>query len=389
MNSEDSPMHMYLDCTHGISGDMTLAVLSHLGVNLAPFTKILADAGIVCQISVRQENRAAGPGCCVDVTWEDNQPLRHPADIAAIFQKLAVSEVVRDRSLAALEALTLAEAHAHQIPPEAVHFHEVGAIDTLADIAGACWALERLGIDRITASPLPWFSGSVRCAHGLIPLPAPAAAYLMCGKPVRAAAAPACEELVTPTGAALLHVLAQAFEEGPEGRLAAIGTGYGSRPAPAGLRAVLFEPVPEQCPPLGGSEYVLQLETHLDHLTGEELGLALEALAALPQTLDVLWLPGVGKKNRPAGLLRVLCALRDEHAVSVAVLRHTHTLGLRRQAIERAILPREVVLREQDALSLAAKAYTLEGARYERLEADSVREAAERLGVGAPALRFR
>ncbi|MDR3361603.1 MAG: LarC family nickel insertion protein [Desulfovibrio sp.] len=383
-------MRLYLDCGHGISGDMTLAALNHLGVDLTPFEEILARAGIVCRISARAEIRAGGPGRRVDVTWEDEQPLRHPSDIAAILQKLAVSEAARDKALDVLEALTQAEAHAHGISAEEVHFHEVGAIDTLADIAGVCWALETLGVSEVTASPLPWFSGSAQCAHGLIPLPAPATAYLMRGKPVRTAAPPANEELVTPTGAALLHVLAESFADGPEGVLTAVGTGYGARPAPAGLRALLFESVParvsHQC---GGHEQVLQLETHLDHLTGEELGMALTALNALPQVLDALWLPGVGKKNRPAGLLRVLCAPCDGDAVSLAVLRHTHTLGLRRQRLERVVLPREAAVCEQGGATLAAKAYTLEGARYTRPEADSVREEAERLGVGAPALRFR
>ena len=138
----------------------------------------------------------------------------------------------------------------------------------------------------------------------------------------------------------------------------------------------------------GGLEQVLQLETHLDHLSGEELGLALTALTALPETLDVLWLPGIGKKNRPAGLLRVLCRPADGESVSLAILRHTHSLGLRRQRLERLALPREAAGLHRAGETLEAKAYTLEGRRYVRAEADAVKAAAARLGVGAPALRF-
>ncbi len=381
-------MDLYLDCGNGISGDMTLAALVHLGLDPAPLAAALARAGVDCRIEAWLETRAGGPGRRVDVSWEDGQPLRHPADIAAIFNRLELGGTALRRALAVLEALTLAEAEAHQIAPERVHFHEVGAIDTLVDIAGACWGLEQLGVGRVTAAPLPWFSGTMECAHGLIPLPSPAALWLMRGKPVRPTSAR--EELVTPTGAALVHVLVDEFSDGPQGVLTALGTGYGSRPAPAGLRAWLVEPVAESVSHAqGGLEQVLQLETHLDHLSGEELGLALTALTALPETLDVLWLPGIGKKNRPAGLLRVLCHPADGESVSLAVLRHTHSLGLRRQRLERLVLPREAAGLIRAGETLEAKAYTLEGQRYVRVEADAVKAAAARLGVGAPALRFR
>lgn len=381
-------MDLYLDCGNGISGDMTLAALVHLGLDIAPLASALARAGVNCRIETWPETRVGGPGRRVDVSWDEVQPLRHPADIAAVFAVLDMGGAARQRALAVLEALTLAEAEAHQIPPEEVHFHEVGAIDTLVDIAGACWGLEQLGVRRVTASPLPWFSGTVQCAHGLIPLPAPAAAWLMRGKPVRPT--DAREELVTPTGAALVHVLVDEFTDGPQGVLRALGTGYGSRPAPGGLRAWLAEPAPEAVSHArGGREQVLQLETHLDHLSGEELGMALTALAASPEVLDVLWLPGIGKKNRPAGLLRVLCRPEDEEDVSLGVLRHTHSLGLRRQCLERLVLPREAAELIDAGERLEAKAYILEGRRYVRAEAEAVKSASARLGVGAPALRFK
>ena len=117
-------MEMYGDCANGISGDMTLAALAHLGVDFAPLTACLERAGVACVIECREENRAGGPGCCVDVRWrEEEQPLRHPADIAAIFRRADVAERVRGRALAVLDGLTQAEAHAHRIPAEQVHFH--------------------------------------------------------------------------------------------------------------------------------------------------------------------------------------------------------------------------------------------------------------------------
>ena len=139
--------HLFLDCSHGMSGDMTLASLAHLGVDLSPLPGLLAQAGVACRLEVWREERGGGPGCRVEVSWEaEGQPLRHPADIAAIFAAVPVADRVRERALAVLEALTLAEAEAHGIAPEEVHFHEVGAVDTLVDILGARWALDRLGV---------------------------------------------------------------------------------------------------------------------------------------------------------------------------------------------------------------------------------------------------
>lgn len=383
---------IYIDCTHGISGDMTLAALTHLGVDFTPLPSLLAAAGVDCTLTHWQEERTGGPGMRVEVDWKaEAQPLRHPADIAAIFQRVAVSDRVRERALAVLGALSAAEAHAHRIPVDEVHFHEVGAVDTLVDILGVCWGLEQLNCTRVTASPLPWFGGSIECAHGRIPLPAPATAWLMQGKPVTPTTA--TTELVTPTGAALVHTLVDAFEA-PRGRLGRMGTGYGSRPAPAGLRVweVFADEVQTRCDGLaqeqGGREEVCQLECHLDHLSGEELGMALEALAATPAVLDVLWLPGVGKKNRPSGALRVLCAPEHEETVAALTLRHTHTLGLRRALLQRHVLPRAQTVCPLAGEEVPAKAYTLEGQDYVRPEADAVRDCAARLGVGAPALRL-
>ena len=160
-------MEVYLDCGGGISGDMTLAALAHLGVDFFPLTAALEKAGVPCTLEIREEVRAAGPGRCADVRWrQDEQSLRHPSDIASIFNAVDVPCAVRARALSVLDALTEAEAYAHQIPRDLVHFHEVGAVDTLVDILGVCYGLDQLGVRRITASSLPWFSGSIECAHG-------------------------------------------------------------------------------------------------------------------------------------------------------------------------------------------------------------------------------
>lgn len=378
-------MRLYLDCRAGISGDMVLAALCHLGLDLEPFQELLRGAGIECSLRQWPEHRAAGPGFRAEVTWRNPQPLRHPEDMATIMARVAVSARVRRKALDVLDALAHAEAHAHNIPLEEVHFHEVGAIDTLADILGTVWGLERLGVSGVTASPLPWFSGTVECEHGALPLPAPATAWLMQDKPVFPTEART--ELITPTGAALVHVLAENFAEGPEGVLRRLGTGYGARQAPAGLRAWLLDAAADAAEMEGVvRERVTVLESHMDHLSGEDLGAALEALAAMPQALDVLWLPGVGKKNRPAGSLRVLCLPEHADAVCAAVFRHTHTLGLRCHTLQRRALPREECTLDTECGPLRAKRYTLGGREYVRPESDDLRAAAARCGVGVPGL---
>lgn len=369
-------MQAYIDCRAGISGDMTLAALCDVGLDLAPLEAMLRSAGIDCTVRHWRETRAGGPGCRVEVEWNTPQPLRHPADMAAIIAKMPLTDSVRSRALAALHALTEAEAHAHQIAPEDVHFHEVGGVDTLADIVGTAWGLARLGISRVHASALPWFTGTVQCDHGLLPLPAPATAYLMRGKPVFAT--DATTELVTPTGAAILHALVDSHSHGPCGTLHSMGTGFGSRPSVSGLRLWLIEEYSN----ISTLETVALLESHIDHLSGEALGAAIEALSALPEVLDVLWLPGITKKNRPGGALRILCLPPHADIVLAALFRHTHTLGIRRQYIERAVLPRSAGTIATAHGTMPAKIYTVDGHDYARPEADAAKGTAGWGGLG-------
>ena len=376
-------MLVYFDCRAGISGDMALAALAHLGVDFKPLQEMFHAVGISCTLELTPEVRAAGPGMRADVRWEDAQPLRHPADLARIIRQLPLEDCVREHAVAVVDALAQAEAQAHAVTVDEVHFHEVGAIDTLVDIVGAVWGLHRIGAVQIIASPLPWFSGTVECAHGTLPLPAPATACLMKNKPCFPS--DATEELITPTGAALIHVLAQSHAQcPPAGVPLALGTGYGSRPAPAGLRTWLIRLQTEE-----RLEQITLLETHIDHLSGEELGSAITALGTSdPTPLDILWLPGVTKKNRPGGCLRVLCRPEHAEALTTSLFRHTHSLGIRRQQMERVVLPRAAATLRGPAGPLRAKSYLLEGQEYLRPEQDALNDAAHALGLGVPGVRF-
>ena len=397
-------MLLYLDCGAGISGHMTLAALAHLGVDFVPLTRALAQVGVLCSIDVVGNARGAvgpaGPGSTVAIRWHQGglRPCRL-TEFTEIFEKVDVPSRVRQRATAVARALAEACAHACQMPVDAVRLAEADAeaeVDAgdgqgyashaLVHILGAAYGLEALGVERLTASALPWFSGRVVSAHGNIPLPRPATALLMQGKPVFATEAR--QELITPTGAALVHALAEEFVAGPQGIVTALGTGYGPESSGGWLRAWLVEQAGGRADhALGGNESVVQFESHIDHLNGEDLGMALTALCAMPEVLDVLWLPGVGKKNRPAGLLRVLCLPGQRQCVADAVLRHTHTLGLRVQTLERIVAPRHAATAEVAGQQLPAKEYVIEGQTYIRPEADALEAAARQRGIGVPALR--
>lgn len=392
-------MLLHLDCGAGISGAATLAALAHLGVDYAPLVAALADAGVLCSIDVANAAGLAGPGCRVRIRWQKGgqQPFSLP-ECTAIIDNIDVTSRVRQRAAVAVHALAEACAYARQTPTAAVE--TPGSIEAeelkrgeaeaeataLIHILGAAFGLEALGVERLTASALPLFTGSVASAHGSIPLPRPETAFLMQGKAVFATEA--SEELVTPTGAALVHALADEIVCGPQGVVAGLGTGYGLQSSAGGLRVWLVQEAGHGADHTrGGNEAVVQFESHIDHLNGEDLGMALTALSSMPEVLDVLWLPGVGKKNRPAGLLRVLCLPGHRPEVADAVLRHTHTLGLRVQTLERIVGPRHAAVAEVAGQQLPAKEYVIEGQTYLRPEADALEAAARQRGVGVPALR--
>lgn len=372
---------LHLDCPAGISGDMFLAAMADLGVGFGPVGEAFARAGIEVEIAAQAARDKGVAGRRMDIRAPGAQPLRHLADLAGIVRVLPLSDGVRARSEAAFVRLAEVEASVHGCAVEDIHFHEVGAVDTLVDVVGAFWALETLGVGRVTCSRLPWFTGTVRCAHGLMPLPAPATAALLQGKPVYPTEL--VGEIVTPTGALLLDRLVDEFVSGPSGRIERSGLGLGTMELPTvnGLRAFLLA---SDGP---GIERVMVLETNVDHLTGEEIGgvfgVLLEAGA-----LDVLFLPGVMKKNRPGGLLQILCRPGDLPRIRDLAFAQTMTLGLRVTETMRAVLPRAAVSRPSPWGDLPAKEVLVDGQRYSRPEFEALQALARRTGRSVTQLRY-
>lgn len=233
---------LHLDASFGLGGDMFLAALADLGYDPALLQEALRVAGLDVALSCPRTERRGLAGRTLSIVFPEAQPLRHLPDILRILSAMPLPPRVRERSARAFERLAEAEAAVHGISVDQVHFHEVGAVDTLADVAGAFHALHVLGVDRVTCGPLPWFTGTVRCAHGVLPLPAPATLELLKGKPVFPT--DFTQEIITPTGALILDQCVDAFASGPQGRVLATGTGYGTLdlgPDGHGLRAVLHE----------------------------------------------------------------------------------------------------------------------------------------------------
>jgi uncharacterized protein (TIGR00299 family) protein len=355
--------------------------VADLGVDFSQLQAGFARAGVHVEITARDVTDKGISGKRLEVAASDAQPLRHLADLTEIVRALPFSERVRSRSEDAFGRLAEVEAGVHGCALEHVHFHEVGAVDTLVDVVGAFWALETLDVTRVTCSSLPWFSGTVRCAHGLLPLPAPATVALLQGKPVYPTQFEG--ELITPTGALLLDRMVDEFTFGPSGRLRRCGLGLGTMELPTvnGLRALLVEGRGPQ------TERIVVFETNVDHLTGEEIGGVFGVLLDAG-ALDVLFLPGVMKKNRPGGLLQVLCRPKDMERIRDLTFAQTMTLGLRITETTRVVLPRATAVRQTPWGEARAKETELDGQRYTRPEFDALQDLARRTGHSVAQLRY-
>ena len=277
---------------------------------------------------------------------------RNFADIRALIQKSALSKWVKEKSIAVFHRVAVAEGKIHGHPPEQVHFHEVGAVDSIVDIVGACVALEMLGKPRVLAASPIEGTGMIRCAHGNFPIPAPATLEILSARGITIQQCEEPGELLTPTGAAILAEFAESF--GPMQQLTVEKIGYGlgtrqNKTRPNVVRAILGEESKVQGPKskVGGAldwetDTIAVLETNLDDINAEWLGAFVEK-AFTAGALDVFHTPVQMKKNRPGVLLTVLCACDDADRFSEMILRETTAFGVRRTQAERRKLRREIV----------------------------------------------
>jgi pyridinium-3,5-bisthiocarboxylic acid mononucleotide nickel chelatase len=343
----------YFDCPTGIAGNMCLGALLDVGVPLSHLQDSLAQLNLADEykITVETAHRQGQRGTYVQVevfaphSHDHSHPAahRHLPEIEALIQQADFPERVKAWSLKIFQTLAIAEGAVHGIPPESVHFHEVGATDAIVDIVGTCIGLDWLNVDRVFCSALPTGGGTVRAAHGLLPVPVPAVLQL----------ATACQmplydngiqkELVTPTGAAIVATLAQGFGPAPSLALERVGLGAGSHdlPIPNLLRLWLGEDRTANVQPAApAQETIALLETQLDDINPQIVGYLYDLLLAAG-AVDVFTQAIGMKKSRPGFLLSVLCPPALIEPCEAILFRETTTLGIRRSLQQRTVLNRQ------------------------------------------------
>lgn len=374
---------LYLDCGMGAAGDMLAAALLELMPDPdAALVRLNAFGirGVAYALEKTAKCGIMGSHLKVTVHGEEEGHHQHHdhchhhehhglEDILHLVGHLALPEKVKENVAAVYRLLADAESRAHGRPVGEVHFHEVGALDAVADIAAVCWLIAELAPDEIVASPVHVGSGTVRCAHGILPVPAPATAFLLEGLPSYSDGA-VRGELCTPTGAALLKHFVSRFGPQPAMRVTAIGHGAGTKDFEGVsnlLRAMLGE-----SGKVSGVDEVFELSCNVDDMTGEEIAFACERLFAAGAK-DVVTIPLTMKKGRPGVMIQALCAPADHDALVAAIFRHTTTLGVRETRCRRQVLARhEETATLPDGTSVRRKVSEGYGVRRVKLEHDDV-----------------
>jgi len=405
---------LYLDLSSGISGDMFIAALIDLGVDARQLEQGLGKLRLEgYHLHIKRAHKASLEGVKFDVHLAEehdhdaaphahnhahahshdhtHEPGRNFVQIRQLITASQLSAWVKQKSEAVFQRLAVAEGRIHGLPPEQVRFHEVGAVDSIVDIVGACLALELLGKPRILASAVVEGTGWIECAHGRLPIPAPATLAILGARGIALSQCDEPNELVTPTGAALLAEFVEAF--GPMREVVAekIGYGLGTRDNPGrpnALRAILGESGAQSQGSgagAGGHDWetdtVVVLETNLDDINAEILGNWMErALAA--GALDVFHTAIQMKKNRPGVLLTVLCAEAEADKFSELLLRETSAFGIRRSTAERRKLRREFTTVQTPHGSVTMKLGKLDGKVLQAApEFESCKKLAEQANV--------
>ncbi|MBI2688736.1 MAG: nickel pincer cofactor biosynthesis protein LarC [Acidobacteria bacterium] len=329
----------YFDAFSGISGDMTVGALLDAGADGPALLDALNSLNLGASYSFEKTKRRGIAATKFHVDGGEQKAHRHLPHIVRIIENAArLSDQTKQRSLAVFNALGAAESKIHNQPLEKVHFHEVGAVDSISDIVGACYGLELLNVGEIYCSPINVGSGTVETDHGTLPVPAPATAELLVNKPVYSKGPEM--ELTTPTGAAIVAALASGFGSMPAMSIISTGFGAGTKEFPGQanvLRAVIGERTHAV-----ESTTVTVIEANIDDSTPQMLGYAMDRLFAAG-ALDVTIQPLLMKKNRPGSLLSVITRPEEQEALAKVILEETTTLGLRMFTAERRVQSRSEV----------------------------------------------
>jgi uncharacterized protein (TIGR00299 family) protein len=369
--------HAYFDCLSGISGDMTLAALIDLGVDPASIEAAIQSMGLPeVRIRTAEVKKCGFRAQSVDIEHPPEHAHRHLHHIEEMID--AATEIEADAKALAkriFHHVAVAEAKVHGTTLQKVHFHEVGAIDSIADIVGSAVGLTTLGITQATASPIPTGTGSIKIAHGTVSVPAPATAEILRGIPIAESSIAA--ELTTPTGAAIIREFCSGFGPLPAMQIDSIGYGAGTMDLPEQpnlLRILVGRSASAagEADSAATQDSIVVLETNLDDSTGEQIADCANRLVEAG-AVDVTQTPCTMKKGRSGILLTVLCRPSDTTKMESILFQHTSSIGIRRRWSHRSILPREIVELETEWGSVRAKIVTLpDGSRRTKVEADDL-----------------
>jgi uncharacterized protein (TIGR00299 family) protein len=339
-------MLAYFDCFSGISGDMTLGALIHLGVPLPWLKQSISQLPLAgFDIRVTDVEYSGIRAKRVEVHADHGHHHRHYSDIRLLIENSPLPDPAKRMALSIFRRLAEAEAGVHGCLPEEVHFHEVGAVDAIVDVVGTALGIHHLGITEAFSAPVPTGRGFVDCRHGRLPVPAPATAALLQGVPT--VGTDVDYELTTPTGAAIVTTVAASFGPRPAMTVCGIGYGAGRRnldPGPNLLRIMLGAKA--SGPAIDETEFkcdqIIIAETSIDNMNPEFFGFVMDRLFDAG-ALDVAWIPIQMKKNRPGTLLQTLCTRERLSAIVRCILTETTSLGVRYYEARRYLLERDQV----------------------------------------------
>ena len=379
---------LYLDCGMGAAGDMLTAALLELLPDPDAFTQKLNSVGIPHVEYVREKAEKCGiSGTHMSVLIHgeeesegihDHHGHEHPHSSMAHIEHIVrdhikVADDVKEAILSVYRLIADAESHVHDVPVTDIHFHEVGSMDAIADITAVCMLMKELAPDAVVASPIHVGSGTVKCAHGILPVPAPATAYLLRDIPVYGGSIGG--ELCTPTGAALLKHFVTRFGDMPVMRTQAIGYGMGKKDFPVAncIRAMLGESDSRQ-------SGIVELSCNIDDMTGEAVGCAMEKLME-GGALEVFTVSVGMKKSRPGILLKVIGTADDKEKLARLIFRHTTTIGIRETAIDRYVLDRQIETVRTPYGTVRRKRSSGYGVKRVKLEYDDLVRIADERGI--------
>lgn len=389
---------LFFDCGMGAAGDMLTAALYELldETEKREFLEKMNCLGLRNLAFYAEKSEKCGiAGTHMRVTIEgaeeDEHEHKHDHDhdhdhsglhmIEHRVAHLPVSESVRRNVLAVYDLIAQAESHVHGVPTAQIHFHEVGTLDALADVTAVCWLMEKLAPERVAASAVHVGSGQVRCAHGLLPVPAPATAWILRGIPTYGGEIRG--ELCTPTGAALLRHFVTEFGNMPMMCVERIGYGMGKKDFPAAncVRALLGESE-------AAGDEVCELTCNLDDMTAERIGFAMERFFEAG-ALEVYTVPVGMKKSRPGVLLSVMCRQAQREELLRLIFLHTTTLGVRESLSRRHTLRRRVEQRETSFGPVRVKCAEGYGTAREKYEYEDLAEIARKTGLSLDVIAKR